>query len=103
MMKSVKEVLSENDPSPWTGSEATFELVKSQVESRFGKKVADQWRPEYDTRTFRAWLARNYAVMKNQRGLESFVIIERKNDRGEIEKKRKKIWLFHKNQVSPIK
>ena len=103
MMKSIGEVLTEDDPSPWR-SPVTYELVKSQIAERWGKKVADSFNPKRgDARTFRAWLDRHMVVNKNERGLESFVIIERKNEHGEIEKKRKKIWLFHRKQVSRLK
>lgn len=104
MMKSIKQVLSEDDPSPWTGSEKTFELVKAQVAERWGKEEAEKFRASHDARTFKGWLSRNLIVKKGQTGLESFVLIEKKNERGEVIKRvHKKIWLFHRNQVSPLK
>jgi hypothetical protein len=104
-LKSIKEVLTENDPTPWTGSEKTYELVKAQIAERWGQKVANSFSAKRgDVRTFRAWLARKFVVNKSEHGLESFVIIEKKNDRGEtIKKVPKRIWLFHRKQVSKLK
>jgi len=104
MMKSIKTILSEEDPTPWTGSEATEKLVRDQVEARFGKKEASKFRAKYDARSFREWLKRKKIVNKGEHGLESFVIIEKKNPQtGEVIKKYpKKIWLFHRRQVSPM-
>ncbi len=103
-MKSIKEVLSEDDPTPWTGSEATFLAVKNQVAQRWGKKTANEFRATHDARTYRGWLSRNLVVNKGESGLESFVIVEKKDKSGKvIEKIYKKIWLFHRKQVRPIK
>ncbi len=103
-MKSIREVLSEDDRTPWSGSKATYMAVKSEVEKRFGKKTADEFRPEFDARTFRGWLSRSMAVNKGERGLRSWVILEKKDKSGKVIKKfPKKIWLFHYKQVSPIK
>ena len=103
-MKSIKEVLTEDDPTPWTGSQATYLAVRNAVEKRWGKKVADEFRASHDARTFRGWLSRNLAVKKGEKGLESFVIVEKKDQAGKVvDKIYKKIWLFHRRQVSPIR
>ena len=104
MLKSIKEVLSEDDPTPWTGSEATYLAVKAQVEKRWGKKTANEFRASHDARTYRGWLSRNLVVNPGESGLESFVIVEKKDKNGKVaEKIYKKIWLFHRKQVSPVK
>ncbi|HEY4512897.1 MAG TPA: hypothetical protein VJH06_00055 [Candidatus Paceibacterota bacterium] len=104
MLKTIKQVLSEDDPTPWSGSEATYLAVKTQVEKRWGKKTANEFRASHDARTFKAWLSRNFVVNKGEAGLESFVIIDKKDKNGKVIKKiPKKIWLFHRKQVSPIK
>lgn len=104
MVQSIKQVLTEDDPSPWSGSEATFLVTKNAVEERFGKKVADKFRATHDARTYRGWLARNFKVNKGESGIESYVIVEKKDKDGEvIGRIYKKIWLFHRKQVSPIK
>lgn len=103
-MKSIKEVFSEDDTTPWTGSEATYSAVKAQIEKRWDKKTADEFRASHDARTFKGWLSRNFIVNKGEAGLESFVMIEKKDKNGKVIKKiPKKIWLFHRKQVSPIK
>ena len=102
MMKSIKEIVKE-EPSPWSGSETTQNLVRSQISQRWTKEEAENFDPKYDTRTFRGWREQNYFVNKNEKGLESFVLIEKKDAQGKIIKKyNKKIWLFHRKQVSPI-
>ena len=103
-MKSIKQVLTEDDPTPWTGSEATYLAVRNAVEKRWGKKTANEFRASHDARTYKGWLARNLAVNKGEAGIESFIIVEKKDQSGKvIEKIYKKIWLFHRKQVSPIK
>lgn len=103
-MKTIKQVLTEDDPTPWSGSEATFWAVKNQVEQRWGKNTANKFRATHDARTYKGWLSRNFKVNKGEAGIESFVIVEKKDQTGKvIEKIYKKIWLFHRKQVSPIK
>jgi hypothetical protein len=103
MFKSVKEIINEDDPTPWTGCEATEKLLRSQILERWGQKEADKYRAKYDARTFREWLKRKKIVNKGEHGLESFVVIEKKDQEGNVIKKYpKKIWLFHKRQVSPM-
>lgn len=103
-MRSINEILREDDPTPWSGSEATYLAVKSQIEQRWGKKVAETFKPTHDARTFNEWLKRKFIVNKGEEGLKSFVIIEKKNEHGEVIKKiPKKIWLFHRKQVSKMK
>jgi len=102
-MRSIKEILTENDPTPWSGSEATYLAVKSQIEQRWGKKVSEAFRPSHDARTFNEWLKRKFIVNKGEEGLKSFVVIERKNEKGGVKKIPKKIWLFHRKQVSKMK
>lgn len=102
MMKSVKEIIA-NDPSPWSGSEITASAVRSQILERWGPEEAKRFNPLFDARTFKGWLAQNFCVNKNEKGLKSFVILEKKDKNGKVIKKvPKSIWLFHKNQVSPL-
>jgi hypothetical protein len=103
MMKSVNEILSENDPTPWTSSETTFEMVRAQVEERWGKKVADSFRASHDARTFSEWMKRDFCVNRGESGLKSFVLLPKKDKNGVIKKVPKKIWLFHRKQVSKLK
>ncbi|OGI66948.1 hypothetical protein A2823_02500 [Candidatus Nomurabacteria bacterium RIFCSPHIGHO2_01_FULL_41_91] len=78
--------------------------VRNAVEKRWDKKTADEFRASHDARTFKGWLSRNFVVNKGEAGIESFVIVEKKDQSGKvIEKIYKKIWLFHRKQVSPIK
>jgi hypothetical protein len=103
MMKSIGEVLSENDPTPWTGSEATYEMVRAQVEERWGKKVADSFRASHDARTFREWMKRNFIVNRGESGLKTFVVLKKIDKNGAEKKIMKRIWVFHRKQVSRLK
>ena len=101
-MRSIKQIV-EDDPSPWTGSEVTASLLKNQISQRWTKEEAENFDPTYDARTFRGWRKHNCIVNKGETGLQSFVLIEKKDANGKVIKKyHKKIWLFHRKQVSPI-
>ena len=100
-MKSVKEIIA-NNPTPWTGSKVTASIIKNQIERRWTKEEAENFDPTYDARTFRGWREQNCIVNKGETGLQSFVLIERKDDKGKVIKYHKKIWLFYRKQVSPI-
>jgi len=102
MLKNIKQILEE-DATPWTGSTQTEELVREQIAKHWGEEEAEDFDPAHDTRTFRGWLERNFAVKKGEKGLRSFVVLEEKDLKGKVVKRHvRNIWLFHKRQVSPI-
>ncbi len=95
-MKSVKEILS----SPYRGSEKTYEMVKEQIAERWGEDCAEEFDPHTDAMPFSSWLAQGFAVKKNSKALKSVTYIEVLNDKGEVERKvRRVVNLFHRRQV----
>lgn len=97
-MKSVSEIVS-----PYKGSEQTYEMVKQQVEARWGEDVAEEFDPHTDAMPFSSWASYGYRVRKGERALKSVTYVEVKNDRGEVERKvRRGVALFHRNQVEKI-
>lgn len=99
-MKSIREVVGEALVSPWRGSEDTAERVRAQVRERFGSEAADSFDPARDAMPLLSWAAYGYRVRKGEHALKSVSIIEVKNDKGEVEKKiRRVVNLFHRLQV----
>ena len=102
-MKSIKEVISGGLISPYRGSEATYEMVKEQLRQRYGDKCANEFDAYTDAMPLISWASYGYRVRKNEKALKSVTYLEVKNDRGEIEKKiRRVVNLFHKNQVQKV-
>ncbi len=99
-MKKVQEILK----SPWRGSEKTFEMVQEQLRQKYGDDVADNFDATRDAMPFVSWAGYGYHVRKGERALKSITFVEVKNDKGEVEKKiRRVVNLFHRKQVSPMK
>jgi hypothetical protein len=95
-------VTTELPATNWTGSQKTFELVRSQIESRFGTETAANFDPLTDARTFRSWLDLGFVVRKNEKGIRSFILVRRKGSKDNDDKVVRNIYLFHKNQVEPL-
>lgn len=89
--------------SPWRGSEKTAEDVREQIRERWGNQLADNFSPSSDAAPFGFWASHNYRVRKGERALRSVTFVEVKNERGEVEKKiRRVVNLFHKCQVEKL-
>ena len=89
--------------SPYTGSEATYDMVKQQIAERWGAAEAEQYDPYMNCLTFRQWLARGYRVRKGEKSLRSITFVEKKDEDGNVEKKYKKtVCLFYYKQVEKI-
>ena len=98
-MKQVKEVLV----SPYKGSEATYEMVKEQIEKRWGEERAEEYDPHVDCMPFSSWFSQGYIVKKGQKALKSITFVEVKNEKDEVVKKiRRVVNLFHRRQVEKI-
>jgi len=92
-----------NIPSGYRGSEKTAEMVRKQIEERFGSKAADDYDPALNARTFSNWLKVGYRVKQGEKALTSVTVIEKKDAKGNIIKKYpKKVCLFFQSQVEPI-
>lgn len=102
-MKSIQEVLAEL-PTPYTGSQRTYEDVASQIFAKFGPKAREEYDPHSNCRSFRGWLEVGRCVKKGSKALKSLVLIEEKDSAGKIIKKwPKKINLFYISQTEPLK
>ena len=99
-MKSIQEVMTDSVVSPYRGSEATYEMVKQQIQERWGEECAEEFDPHTDAMPLVTWASYGYRVRKGEKALKSVTYVEVKNDKGEIEKKiRRVVNLFHKRQV----
>src|SRR3989338_5922750 len=98
-MKQVKEVLV----SPYRGSETTYEMVKEQIEKRWGEECAEEFDPHTDAMPYSSWAAHGFVVKKGQRALKSITFIEVKDENDKVVRKVKRtVNLFHKRQVEKI-
>jgi len=70
--------------SNWTGSETTSDIVRKQILDRWGKDEAVNYDPKSNCLTFNRWLKNGYKVKKGEKALKSFIVVERKNDKGQI-------------------
>ena len=101
-MKHIKEVISEALVSPYREGKRSYEDVKEQLRQRFGDKVAEEYDPHTDCMPFAFWARGGYRIKPGSKAFKSITFVEVKNDKGEIEKKiRRVVNLFHKKQVSP--
>jgi len=95
-MKSVKEILA----SPYRGSEKTYEMVKEQIEKRWGEEVAEDFDPHTDAMPYSSWVAYGFVVKKGQKALKSITFLEVKDKDDKVVRKIKRtVNLFHKRQV----
>ncbi|OGJ54793.1 hypothetical protein A2880_03400 [Candidatus Peribacteria bacterium RIFCSPHIGHO2_01_FULL_49_38] len=98
-MKQVKEVLV----SPYRGSEQTYEMVKDQIEARWGEACAEEFDPHTDAMPFSSWLSQGYAVKKGQKALKSITFVEVKDENDKVVRKiRRTVNLFHRKQVEKM-
>ncbi len=101
-MKSIKEVIDAPLVSPYRGSPNTYEDVKQQLRQRYGDEVAEEFDPKTDCMPFCFWAKGGYRIKPGSKAFKSVTFVEVKNDKGEVEKKvRRIVNLFHKRQVSP--
>lgn len=99
-MKSVKEIII---TSPYKGSEKTYELVKEQIQERWGAECAEAFDPHTDAMPYSSWVAHGYMVTKGQKALKSITFVEVKDEKDNIVRKIKRtVNLFHKSQVEKI-
>ena len=101
-MNSVKEVI--NFPlSSYKGSEVTREMVKEEIERRYGAEEIASYDPYKNARTFSSWLSLGFRVKNGEKAIKSFSIIEVKDAEGLVTKKiRRMVNLFYVKQVEPV-
>ncbi len=99
-MKKVKEVLEPKITTPYQGSKATCNDVRSQLLERFGSAIADGYRPAENCAPFSIWAQAGFRIKKNEKALKSVTFIETKDEAtGEIKKIKRTVNLFHRCQV----
>ena len=100
-MERIRDILAQ--PTPYSGSEVTAQLVRAELEKRYGPKVAAEYQPKFNTRTYKDWLNCGYKVKKGEKALPSFVILtERDKHNNIISRHPRKISLFHQIQVEKL-
>ena len=98
-MNSVKEVIENPMVSAYTGSLATRECVKKQIEKRFGKEQAKRYDPYTNTFTFPKWASMGYRIKPREQSLRSTTFVEVKEANGKVKKYKKTVHLFFDLQV----
>ncbi len=82
----------------------TRQKVEAQILERFGEEAATVYDPLINCFPFRLWLKKGFVVKKGEKALKSITFIEKKDAQGNvIGKYPKKVFLFFKSQVEPIK
>ncbi len=99
-MKKISEVLEPKITTRYMGSQATYEDVKQQLLERFGKKVAEGYRPTENCAPFSVWANAGFKVKKGEKALKSVTFIEKEDEEtGEMKKIKRTVNLFHRVQV----
>src|SRR3989338_5229283 len=98
-MNSVKEVIENPRVSAYTGSLATKECVKRQIEKRFGKEQAKRYDPYTNTFTFPKWVSMGYRIKPWEKSLRSTTFVEVTDPYGKKKKYKKTVHLFFDLQV----
>ncbi len=90
--------------SGYTGSETTYDLVASEIKSRWGDDEVEKYDPHHNTLTFAKWLSLGYVVRKGERAIRSVTFVEVKDNNGNIVKRIKRnVFLFYYKQVEKNK
>lgn len=88
--------------SNWTGSESTESKVRAQIKERWGDEEASRYDPKVNCMTIGLWNKHGYRIKSGEKALKSYIVIEKKNKKGEVIKKYPKtINLFFDKQVVP--
>jgi len=97
-----KTATAEVEPSNYTGSKTTFDMVLKQIRDRWPSE-AENYDPYKNCFTYKEWVRRGYRVRRGERSLQSVTWVEGKDKKtGEEKKFPKKIFLFFKTQVDPV-
>ncbi len=89
--------------SSYRNSEKTRELVKAQLEERFGPEIASSYDPFTNVMTMRDWNKYGYRIKKGEKALKSVTMVEKKDQNGEVIKRYpKRVCLFHEIQCEKV-
>ena len=101
-MKSVQEVITTPVISPWRGSEKTCEMVREQIRERWGEEAAEAFDPQKDAMPLPSWAHYGFRVRQGEKALKSVTFVESEDEDGPVQKIRRTVNLFHKNQVERV-
>ncbi len=99
-MKHIKQII-DNPQSSYTGSIATKDLVKKQIENRWGKKEAERYDPFKNCFTFAKWASMGFRIKPWEKSLKSVTFVEgdKESATGKVTKWKKTVHLFFDLQV----
>jgi len=101
-MQAIKEIMA--IPTAYRGSENTAKMVREEIRKRYGDQAAKEYNPFFTTRTYRDWSRINYRVKPGEKAIKSIVVLEEKDDLGNVIRTYPKIIsLFHLLQVERLK
>lgn len=87
----------------YKGSDTTKEIVKKQIEERWGEKAAEKYNPYVNVRTFREWKELGYKIKEGSKSIKSYTFVTVEDEEtGEEETYKKKVHLFCWKQVEPM-
>ena len=93
------------EPSNFTGSKITFEMVKKQIQDRWPDQ-AKEYDPHQNCFTYKEWAKRGFRVRKGEKSIRSITFISSKKDDdsedAEEHKYSRPVFLFYKTQVDQI-
>ena len=83
---------------------STRQKVEDQIRERYGSEAAAEYDPLTNCFPFRLWLKKGFAVKRGEKAFQSITFIEKKDGQGNIiGKYPKRVFLFYKSQVVPLK
>lgn len=70
------------------GSARNYNLVKSQIEQRWGESEGKEYDPAKNCKTYLSWQKLGFSIKKGEKALKAFTFIRKvmKNEEGEIVK-----------------
>lgn len=68
----------------YTGAQHSFDEVKRQILERFGPELAKEYDPYTNCDTLVGWQKRGYRVKPGEKSLKSIVMVEKKDEKGEV-------------------
>ncbi len=84
----------------WKGSKKTEDIVRKQIEERWGKEEAEKYDPKTNCFTFRTWWVLGFCPRKGEKALRSYTLLDEivKDENGKekvLKKYMKRIFLFY--------
>ena len=100
---TITEVLERAPLTNYKGSELTCKAVGDEITRRYGPKIAKQYDPRRNCRTYVGWTFIGFKPRKGEKPIPSVTYIEKKNSLGDVVKTYPRtIYLFFINQVERV-